>query len=62
MTPYVLLHRRTAAPVGHFATVSEAMSAYERIRAEDPQLAGELILLTPDEAEVVAHTALEFGQ
>jgi len=41
---------------------SEAVPTYERSRADDPELAGELMLLTPDEIEVVAHTALEFGQ
>jgi hypothetical protein len=59
---FVLIHRQTAATVGHFSAVSEALLAYERIRDENPRLAAELILIGPDEAEVVAHAALEFGQ
>jgi hypothetical protein len=62
MPSFVLVHRRTSATVGHFGAVSEAISAYERIRDENPQLAAELILIGPDEAEVIAHAALEFGQ
>jgi hypothetical protein len=62
MASFVLLHRRTAAVAGHFDSASEAISAYERIRHDDPQLAADLILVTPDEAEVTAHSALEFGQ
>lgn len=62
MPSFLLLHRRTDATVGQFGAFNEALSAYERIRDENPHLAAELILIGPDEAEVVAHGALEFGQ
>jgi hypothetical protein len=59
---FELVHRRTTARVGRFDTAGDALSAYERIRIDDPELASELVLLTPDEADVIGHAALEFGQ
>jgi hypothetical protein len=59
---FELVHPRTATRVGVFDSASAALTAYERIRLENPTFASELAVLTPDEADVVAHAALEFGQ
>jgi hypothetical protein len=59
---FELIHAVTATRIGRYESASDALEAFERIRAENPELASEVALLTPDEADVVAHTALEFGQ
>jgi hypothetical protein len=59
---FELVHRGTAFMVGQFATAGDAIAAYDRIRTENPGLARELLLVTPDEGNVIAHAALEFGQ
>jgi hypothetical protein len=59
---FELIHPGTATRVGVYDTAGAALAAYEHIRVENPAFAAELAVLTPDEADVVAHAALEFGQ
>jgi hypothetical protein len=59
---YELVHPATATKFGPVDTARDALDAFDRIRLENPQLASELALVTPDEADVVAHVALEYGQ